>query len=184
MIASLQSAEYDPTTGKIKILINNSTINGYQNTISNYTCPNVMSVPVSTNPINIDVQSATQMVMTGQNNRIIDSNYTIAPGEFTAYSQNWYTSTRNGGVEVQQANTANKENLMAGQSTNSVLSDIMDLLSAIVTYLGTHTHTGGTISGNTGPVVTPPPSDTDILDDITYIDANKNLFITGTYEPK
>ena len=177
------SASY--VNGKVQVILKNSLMNGYSNTVNLYQTPNTISVPLARNLINIDSQGPSQVQMTGYNSVINDENYTIAPGEFTGYSQNWYVSARNGGVEVQQVNTTNKENLPAGQSTNSVLSDMLGIIIEIITYLGTHTHSGVTTGGgNSGPVVTPPPSDTDIVDDKTYIDANKNLFITGTYEPR
>ena len=190
MLASMQTATYDSEKGIVKVVINNSSINGYKNTVRLYQTPNTISVPVEGNLINLDVQADSQLQMTGYNSRITDANFTIASGEFTAYSTNWYLSTRNLGVEVQQVNTANKENLIAGQSTNSVLNDMLGIIIQIVAYMtafSVHVHPGGTLpSGSTGVVATQPPvpSDTDIVVDQTYIAANKNLFITGTYEPK
>ena len=185
MLANMESASYDATTGQVNIIMKNTTINGYQNTVNQYQDANTLSVPLPGNIVNLDMQAKTQMQVTGYQSTIIDENYTILPGEFTSYSPNWYVSTRVAGVEVQEANTANKENLMAGQSTNGVLSDIMQLLVDIVNYLETHTHSGVTTgSGSSGTPVEIPPDGSSVVSDQSYIGADHNLFITGTYEPK
>lgn len=185
MIANIVSAEYDNATGAVNVVMNNTTVNGYSNTVLSYQTANTLSVPLEGNLVNLDIQAPTQLQMVGVNSRITDIEYTIAPGEFTSYSTGWYLSTRNAGIEAQEANTPNKENLMAGQSTNAVLNDMLNIIIEIITYLGTHTHsavqTGTDVSGT---VVVPPPVDTEIIADQTYISANHNLLITGTYEPK
>lgn len=182
-VANIKSASY--VNGVVEVISENAGINGQVNKLLLYQAPNTISVPKSGNMVTFEYQGPSQMQMTGYNSRILDENFTTSQGEWTGYSNSWYLSTRNSGVEVQQVNTTNKENLMAGQSTNSVLSDILALLIGIINYLETHTHSGvQTGGGDTGPVVQIVPDDSDIVSDKTYIDANKNLFITGTYEPK
>jgi hypothetical protein len=194
MLANITSAAYDPITGRVIVNIPNSTMNGYQNQVEQYQSPNTLSVPVAGMLVDLDVQAATQMQITGYNNSIIDTFYTIAAGEFTSYSPNWYHSTRIAGGEIQQANSANIENWMMGQSTNAVLLDIMALevaiinyLAGLVTYLETHVHSGvqgG--SGNTAVPTTNPatvPSDSTVVSDQTYIGGNENLALTGIYTP-
>ena len=188
MLANISNAAYNPTTGTIQITLPNSTINGYLNQVQQYQSPNTLSVPIPGMLVDLDVQAPTQMQVTGYNNSIIDTNYTIAQGEFTSYSRSWYGSTRNSGVEIQEAQTPNKENMMMGQSTNSVLLDIMNLLVNIISYLGTHTHSAGSYATNvpvTGISGTPTqtvPDDGTVVQDQSYIQANKNLAITGVYK--
>jgi hypothetical protein len=87
---------------------------------------------------------------------------------------------------MQPVSASDKENAMMGQSTNGVITDILNLLVDIVNYLGSHVHTGvQTGTDNTGPVfATPPlPDDSNVVSDQGYISDNKNLAITGTYTP-
>ncbi len=192
MLANITSASYNATTGQINVLMPNTTINGYHNTVLQYQTANTLSVPIAGMLVDLDVQAPTQMQITGYNNAIVDTNYTITSGEFTSYSTNWYASTRISGVEIQQAHTANKENMMMGQSSNQVISDILALLINICGYLTTHTHKaglyvapsgGGPVTGTSGTPVQTTPDDSDVVSDKTYIDGNKNLAITGTYTP-
>lgn len=200
MLARMQSAKYNSDTGEIEIQLATSTTTGYQNTVAQYTTPGIIAFPSTNQVPNIDPQAQTQVQVTGYSNSIVDANYTIAAGEITNYSTNWYSSVRNSGVEIQQAQTANKENAIMGQSTNSVLADIINLQLNIIVYLqtiedlfNTHTHSGvssgsdmtGPVTGTAIPPTFPaPPSDTDVSNDLTYIEGNKNLAITGIYEPK
>lgn len=191
MLARIQQAEYDPTTGEVVIQLATSTVTGYQNVVTQYTVPNVISVPKINQVPNLDPQALTQVQITGYSNSLIDENYSINNGEFTAFSDNWYSSTKGSGVEIQEAQTTNIENLMMGQSTNSVLSDILQMLINIIDYLNSHTHEAGdltapngSVTGTTGEVVDAAPDDTDITQDLSYIQDNQNLAITGTYQPK
>jgi hypothetical protein len=181
----MTSASYNSSTGQVEVIIPNSTINGYSNTVFQFQTANTISVPNAGGLVDLDVQAPSQMQITGYQSTLIDDNYTISSGEFTSYSDSWYVSTRNAGVEIQQAQTANIENMMMGQSTNAVMLDILTYLIALYTWATTHTHsgvqTGGGISGVTVQVV---PDDSDIVTDQTYIEGNENLAITGTYEPK
>src|ERR1700761_6053613 len=191
-LTNITSAQYDPDTGTIKVLMPNTSINGYQNTVDLYQTPNTISVPLPEDLAILEVQSPTQMQMNGQQTSVIDPNFTTLPGEFNAIAKNyWYFSTKLSGVQIQQALTSHIENMMMGPSTNLVLVDIMNLLIAIVNYLNSHTHEAGdyvagsaAVTGNSGTVVTAAPDDNTIISDNNYISANKNLAITGTYQPK
>lgn len=185
MLSSFNSAAYDSVTGNVVVNLDTSTAPGYPNQIIQMDTPNIISVPKSGEMINIEQQDKSQVLAVGYANRIIDSNFSIGANEIALYSANWYGCTYGNGVFVQEANTTHKENYMMGQSTNSVLHDILAYLIAIFNYLGTHTHSGVQSGTDTSGVpVTPPPVDTQIIDDQTYIDGNKNLAITGTYEPR
>ncbi len=185
MLANIFSASYDSTTGQVKVVLPNTSINGYKNTVNQYQTANTISVPIAGGLVSLDVQSPAQMQITGYQSTLIDENYTINEGEFTSYSTGWYASTRNSGVEIQEAQTANIENMMMGQSTNAVMLDILTYLIALYTWATTHTHSGvQTGSGISGITVQNVPNDSDITTDQTYITANHNLAITGTYEPK
>lgn len=187
MLANMSSSFYNSDTGNIVVEMPNTTINGYSNSVGQYQTANTLSVPLPGNLVSLNVQCPTQMQVIGYQNSIIDNNYSIVPGEFTSYSTSWYASTRNSGIEIQEANTAHKENQVMGQSTNAVLLDIMNLLVEVVTYLGTHVHTGVMTGGsNTGTVFGSPtiPDDSEVISDQTYIGDNKNLAITGVYTPK
>lgn len=185
MIGSMQSAYFDPTTGTIKVILNNSTINGYANTVDQYNPYGIMSIPLPDALVNLDRQSSAQVQSTGYKCTVKDASFTINAGEIGLYSINWYNMTANAGIYMQPRNTVNKENAVMGQSTNLVLVDMMNLLIDIINYLGTHVHTGVTTgSGDTGTPLTPPPDDSTVISDKTYISGNKNLAITGTYTPK
>lgn len=185
MIGQMSSARYDPLSGRIKVKLISSTANGYGNTVDQYSPYGIMSVPNSDVLINLDRQALTQVVATGYNNTILDVNFSINAGEISLYSNNWYNHTANSGIFMQPRNTAFKENAVMGQSTNKVLKDIMELLINIITYLDTHVHTGVTSGGaNSGPPLNPAPDNSTVVTDNIYIGANKNLAITGTYEPK
>ncbi len=178
-------AAYDPVTGCIKVTLANSTSIGYGNNMDQYAPAGVMSVPSTMDLVNQDPQSRAQVHVTGYKNVILDENFSINPGEISLYSTNWYNQTANGGIFMQPRNTAFKENAVMGQSTNKVLVDIMDLLIGVITYLDSHVHTGVTTGGgNSGPPLDPAPDDSDVVADNAYIGGNKNLAITGTYEPK
>lgn len=185
MTIALQSSSfYDSESGRVKCNLSSSSAAGYPNLVNVYQGANCLSIPINSQLINIEIQSLSQQQATGFDNFIIDENYSLSSGEDTRYSQNWYSSVRTSGVEIQEAQSPNKENLMMGQSTNKVLSDIMELLIEVIQYLNTHIHSGGTISGNTGTPTTSAPDDGSIGTDKTYIDGNHNLAITGIYEPK
>lgn len=186
MLATISNATYDASTGTIVVTLDNSIANGFQNQVDQYQTANTLSVPIPGNVTNLDIQSSAQMQVSGYKNRITDTNYSIAPGEFTSYSPNWYSSTRVAGIEAQQVNTANKENFMMGQSTNGVLTDIMTLLIGMLTWMETHTHLyspGSNTPVQTNPPTQTPPNDSDVTSDQSYIADNKNLAITGTYMP-
>ncbi len=188
MQTNISSAQYvsdsnDPDFGTIRITLDNAVSMGFINNVALYQDPNVLSVPNDVNPAELHVQSAAQMRMGGVRPSIQDTNFEISPGEWTSYTNNWYVNNRHSGVEIQQAQSSNKENMMMGQSTNEVLLDIVQALIALYDWAETHTHTGGTISGNTGTPIEPIPDDSAIVNDETYIQDNKNLAITGTYEP-
>jgi hypothetical protein len=190
MQGSFQSVSYDtnpisPTYGQIIVILNNCDINAQFNQVIQFDTPNVLSMPVTGQLVNIDKEANTQFQVTGYVNSIQDVNYTIGTGEYTAYSSNWYSSVRTAGVEIQEANTANIENVMMGQSTNEVLLDIMQLLIDFITWASIHDHSGvQTGSGVSGPPVTSPPSDSTVVSDQTYINGNENLAITGVYTPR
>jgi hypothetical protein len=184
IIGTIVSSNYDPASGQITMLLNNSTINGYQNTVYNYQSAQTLSAPLPGLLTHVSSSAISQMQVTGFATSLIDENYTWNAGEHTAFSQNWYTNTRINGCDIQQAQTANIENMVMGQSTNHVLTDIMALLVAVIDYLNTHVHSGVTTGGGVSGVVTvPAPDDSTVVSDQTYIGDNKNLAITGSYEP-
>jgi hypothetical protein len=185
MIGEMKSASYDATTGTVKVILRTSTTVGYPDTSEQYSPYGIMSVPLPDVLVNVDNQARSQNMVTGYNNRIMDENFSINPGEISLYSVNWYNHTHNAGISMQPRNSINKENAVMGQSTNKVLIDIMSLLISVIQYLDEHVHTGVTTGGgNSGPPLDPAPSDTVVSEDKDYIEANKNLAITGTYEPK
>lgn len=183
MLARGQQAQYDPTTGEIIIQLATSIVNGYQNTVTQYTTSGILSIPDLGSQIpNLDMQAQTQVQITGYSNSIIDSNYSLTVGEVTVYSPNWYSSVRIAGIEIQEAQTSNIENMMMGQSTNSVLIDILQMIIDITTYLNSHTHTGVQTGGGTSGIPsTTAPDDNNISSDLSYIQDNANLAITGVY---
>lgn len=189
MIAQMSGATYDTSTGKIIIQLATSLQNGYTNTVDLYQSPQTLSMPLPKQLVDLDVQAATQMMAIGFNNIIKDTNYTIQAGEFTSYSTNWYNSTRNNGVEIQEANTAHIEHIPMGESTNHVIYDILQYIIELAAYIMTHTHDAGTYNIAAVPVVgvsdvpvQPIPPLTNINKDVPYINANKNLAKTG-YAP-
>lgn len=185
MIGQMSSAAYDVTTGTIKVKLPTSTVLGYPNNVNQYSPYGIMSVPLPDVLVNQDRQSSAQVQIIGYQCIVKDIYFSINPGEVSVYSSNWYSFTANSGIYMQPRNTINKENAMMGQSTNLVLVDMMNLLIAIINYLDTHVHTGVTPGGgDSGPPLTPPPDDTDVVNDNTYISGNKNLAITSTYVPK
>lgn len=172
--------------GLVTIITTNCAAFGYPNSLYQYQTAQTLSMPTLGTPVNIDIQNDAQVMVTGYRTSIIDYNYAAPNGEFTSYSSNWYASTRVSGVEIQQAQTANIENTVMGQSTNSVLVDIMSLIVEIINYLGTHTHTYSPGEGTPTPTtvpIQPLPNDSQVVNDQSYIQDNKNLAITGVYEP-
>jgi hypothetical protein len=185
MIAEMSSASFG-TNGRVLVELKTSTINAYTNLVEQYSPYGIMSVPLPTQLVNIEQQSPTQVMMTGFNNAITDSEFSINAGEIATYSQSWYNFTANAGIYMQPVGLSNKENAMMGQSTNGVITDILNLLVEIINYLGTHVHTGVTSGTDESGIAfaTPPlPDDSNVIADQTYISDNKNLAITGTYTP-
>jgi hypothetical protein len=183
--ANISQATYNADTGQTEAIMPNSTMPGYQNLVNHYQTAQTMSIPNPGLPAHLAVIGPTEMWIAGYLNHITDANYTLQAGEHTAYSANWYQSVRISGVEIQEAQTANIENQVMGQSTNSVLSDIMSLLIQVITYLNVHVHTGVQAGSDVSGIVSVlAPDDTQVVSDKTYIDGNKNLAITGTYEPR
>lgn len=190
MISNFETIQHvtDTTSksyGALTLTTNNTSVLGYKNNVLIYQDANTFSVPAAGTLVNLENENPAYNAATGFSNRITDTNYSIQAGEWTAFSPNWYQSVRVAGVEIQEANTTNTENMVMGQSTNSVLSDMLELLIDIINYLDTHTHTGVTTGGGTSGIPTSPaPNDSQVVSDKTYIDADKNLAITGTYEPR
>lgn len=187
MLASISGASYDATTGRVKATLNNSTVNGYQNTVEIFQSYGVLSVPVVKQLVNIEQQAQTQVMMTGYNNSIVDSNFVLNSGETCIYSPNWYNVVAINGIYMQVPHTASKENAMMGQSTNSVMLDILTYLIALYEWASTHTHQyspGSNPPTQTAVSTQTVPSDSGISSDQTYISGNHNLAITGTYEPR
>lgn len=185
MLAKYDTTIYDTETGTIKVNLSTSNCVGYPNQLGQFNAPNIIARPKTGQLVNIDQQNSAQLMVTGYENSIIDENYSLNPNETTIYSSSWYLNAFNNGIKVQQAQTANAENFMMGQSTNAVLVDILQYIIDLVTWLSTHTHSGVQSGSDTsGAPATIPPSDTTISNDNTYIGGNKNLAITGTYEPK
>jgi len=197
VISSASNPVINPD-GSISVSLYTSTNLGYLNQCSQYQSWGIYSIPTANQIANIEQQADTNVVVTGYNNRITDTNFTATTqGSTSLYSLSWYLCDDAGsgkGIYAQPVNTANQENFMMGQSTNKVLLDIMNLLVEVITYLGTvetifnaHVHSGVmTGSGTSAVSTTPwgtPPDPTTVNNDNTYITANKNLAITGTYTP-
>jgi len=191
MLCGVNNPSYDAETGTITVEVPDASIGGFKYELSQYQAAQTLSMPNDDVLANLDKQSSAQMMVTGYCSSIIDDEYTIKSGEFTSYSSNWYVSTRVAGVEIQQAKTANVENMMMGQSTNKVLADMLSLIIDLITWADSHTHSVTTVispvgpcTGATGTTITPAPSDSTVSKDLTYIKSNKNLAITGTYSKK
>ena len=136
MIGSLSSAEY--LNGEIVCSLTDSLYLGYPNTVYQYGMANCISFPNdNTQPI-LSSQNDAQVDIIGYRNNITDPNFNIYEGEFCSYSNDWYmiTGNNNGnnGVMLQSKVQNIKENMMMGQSTNKVLTDIIDLLNDIAIF--------------------------------------------------
>jgi len=182
--------------GRVKVNLTTSTSAGYTNLqCEQYNDWGHYSVPINGQIVNVEKQSMTNVIVTGYNNQIIDPNFITTAGSSTNYSASinnnivtyyWYQIRDANGVWIQKGHTNNKENEMMGQTTNHILLDMANLLIQIITYLqnnetifNTHIHTGGTApNGNTGTstiTFTPPPSDTNVQNDIPRLNNNENL---------
>ena len=187
----MRSAFVD-TNGRVQVYLTTSTNSGYNNQCEQYNDYGHFSVPLPNQIVNIEQQAQTNVVVTGFNNAITNSNFTAKnPGESTNYSTNWYHVRANSGVYVQPATGSyqtSKEHTTTGQTTNSVLLDIMNLMVELIAYLATHEHTVAGISTGTDSVISEvptvifPPS-TLMTKDITNVEANANLAITDIYKP-
>lgn len=177
--------------GRIKITLITSNNAGYVNKCEQYAPYGIFSIPKANVRVNIETQSLSNVVVTGYNNQITDTNFTEkTEGTIVNYSDNWYNITTSSGIYYQPTNTSYKENAIAGQTTNKVLIDMMQIIIDVISYLANHTHNAGSYNAPNGPVtgtsgapVSAPPSDSKIQADKTNITNNKNLIITNTYTP-
>lgn len=203
--AIMQNANYTYNTqtgyGTIVVNLITSTNAGYVNQCIQYNDYGHISVPLPKQIINIERQADSQVIVTGYENSVTDQNLSINPGESINFSTNWYHARANAGIYMQPANTANKENSVMGQSTNKVIADILNRLIALETWANNHMHNPGSFqvilpgtlnAGGPTPVMvtgvsanpaSTSPDGNNINDDLTYINGNKNLAITGVYTP-
>lgn len=188
MIAIMENASYSSSTGTVLVNLKTSTINGYPNNVSQYTTYGVMSVPLPNQRVNVDQQSRAQVQITGYENTIADSSFSINAGETAIYSTTWYNVTSNSGIYMQQANNSHQENAMMGQSTNEVLKDIMSLvvdltniIFDVVSGFNEHIHAvaGPNTAVPTVPWIPPTAALAKVQNDVTYIGNNENLAKTG-----
>lgn len=197
MLGAMTSAAFDTTDGRVKVTLSTSTSAGYGNVCEQYQDWGHISVPIPVQLINSDQQALTQVVVTGYNNQITDPNFALNPGESCNYSINWYHVRATTGIYMQQAYSSTdtgrditKENSMMGQSTNAVLTDILNRLIALESWADSHTHAAGSLidsrsapcTGNTAVPNSTSPSGNNINTDLTYIIANENLAITDVFK--
>lgn len=177
--------------GRVQVTLSTSNNAGYNNVCEQYAPYGIFSIPNADVRVNIETQSYANVVVTGYNNTITDINFIEKNAGIVAiYSNNWYNIIANTGVYYQPRNSGNKENAIAGQTTNKVLIDIMQIIIDIVTYLQSHQHEAGSYQVNGSPAtgisgspVSAPPSISTITKDKTNITSNANLIITNTYKP-
>lgn len=183
MLAKMISASYDTSYGRVLVKLDTSTQAGYPNQCEQYQSYGYISVPLPHQLVEASQQSLAEVHVTGYNNQISDTKFSLNPGESSNYGQNWYNTNATTGLYIQEAKTTHAENHMMGQSTNEVLLDILNYLVALDAYLQIHTHSGcgGEVSSGVAesytPVITP------VSDDVTYISDSNNLAITGDYNP-
>lgn len=177
--------------GRVQITLSTSNNAGYNNVCEQYAPYGIFSIPNADVRVNIETQSYANVVVTGYNNTITDVNFSEkTAGTVVTYSNNWYNITTNTGIYYQPRNSGNKENAIAGQTTNKVLIDIMQIIIDIVTYLQSHQHEAGAyqangtpVTGTSGSPASAPPSTSTITKDKTNVTSNANLIITGSYKP-
>ena len=184
MLAKMVSGIFDRASGRVQVILATSTQPGYPNSCEQFGPYGWMAVPLPGQMVEISPQSMAQVQATGYNNQVTDPNFSLLPGESSSYNASWYGLHALSGEYLQEAGTTNAENLMMGQSTNAVLTDILNYLVDLESYIGSHVHSGCGGIDNSGAPVDLPPAPTDLATDATYIAANKNLAITDTYEPK
>ncbi len=191
MKAIMSNAEYttyNATTqigGNVRVNLSTSTNTGYPNNCSQYNPYGFISVPLPVQTVNTEVQALSEVIVTGYENTITDTNFTVSQGESAIYGTNWYFVNSVNGIYMQPVNTTIKEYAMAGNTTNTILSDMINLLVAIITYLGTietifnnHVHTSAAPSNpTTAPLTqfTDPPNDEKVNTDGTKITNSENL---------
>jgi len=184
MLAKMTSASFSSSNRRVSVNLETSTSVGYTNNCQQYSPYGIMSVPLPGQLVLISQQSAAQVVVSGYNNQVNDENFSILPGETTIYAPSWYIRNAIAGCAIQQANSANVEHQMMGESTNSVIADILEYLVGLQGYIASHVHSGCGGDINSGAPTTSPPATGSLSTDQTYIAANQNLAITGTYQPK
>lgn len=183
MLAKMTSASFDTSTGRVSVSLDTSTSVGYPNNCQQFGDYGHIAVPLPGQLVEVTQQALAQVQVTGYNNQVKDTNFSLNPGESASYNANWYTIHSLNGEYIQEAQTAHVENVMMGQSTNAVLKDILDYLVGLESYIGSHVHSGCGGTNDSGGPTTSPPDVSAISADVTYIGDNKNLAITGTYTP-
>ena len=186
MIGIVSSAIFDPTKKVARITLSSALSLGQSMTVSQYVPSGEISLPLPGQMVTIKQHGLTQIEILGYLNAIDDENFTIHPGEWARTNANWYLQGALTGLQIQEALTANIEHLMAGESTNKVLLDVIKLVIAQNQFLANHVHSNGNNGNPTGAYMSATstlPSDAQVSQDQTYISNNKNLTITGTYQP-
>ncbi len=196
MKAIMSSAEYVPyntttnTGGTTQVTLTTSTNAGYPNNCADYGSYGFISVPLPVQIVNTEIQALSEVIITGYQNTIKDTNFALSPGESAMYGTNWYLINSINGIYIQPVNTTTQEYLPAGNSTNDVLQDILNRLIALESWADNHIHLagtliapsgGGNVTGDTGIPTTTSPSGNNINSDLTYISDGKNL-ISSNYK--
>jgi hypothetical protein len=186
MIGIVQSALFHPIKKVAKITLSSSLSLGQLMTVSQYVPSGEISLPAPGAIVTLKQHGLTQVEILGYLNTIDDTNFSIQPGEWAKTNSNWYLQGSLTGLQIQEALTANIEHLVAGESTNKVLIDVIKLVIAQNQFLSSHVHSNGNNGNPTGayiPATSPLPSASQVSNDQTYIGKNQNLAITGTYQP-
>ena len=183
MLGIVQSASFDPIKQLASITLASSLSLGQTMTVEQYCTAGDISLPAQGQYVQLEQDGLTSVRIVGYLNTLVDKNFVIVSGEWSKCNANWYLQGRLSGLQIQQALTDNIEHLMAGESTNAVLLDLINNVIALCAYTSSHIHTNGNAGANTGtPTTSVQP--TNLSADKSYIGGNQNLIITGTYKPK
>lgn len=187
--------------GYVKVTLQDTTVMGLKATMPHVFPYGYISVPDDDMVAEVSSNSEMQQPVLGCIPHIT-KNMDIAKGESAIYSHTWRYFMRNNGIQLQQIETNKTAHAMMGEDTNKLIANLQQQIIQLTTWLqlvaesvNTHIHTGGTIEGVTGPgqlatiigpippLMAPVPDDAIIIQDKTYIDANKNL-ATDDYTPR
>jgi hypothetical protein len=194
-IALLNSAYFDEKTGFTIAKLSTSNTLGYPNSVQILNNYGIISIPTKNKLCIISQHGQTDSKVFGILNSINDKNFSIKEGETIVFSEHWYNKTGNDGVYLQVAKSEYKaEAQMMGESTNKVISDLLQYILDLYEYLGilstalnAHVHTGvQTGTGSSATIAVPftvPPVPTNITKDKPYISNNKNLALTKNFQP-